>query len=65
MDYLDEHQISYDRIEVQGDEEKMKKLKELSRQTRTPTLVWEGKVLSDFSVRDLEKFLAEQGVRPT
>jgi glutaredoxin len=64
MDYLDEHQISYDQIEVRGDEEKMKKLKELSGQTRTPTLVWEGRVLSNFGVSDLEKFLAEQGVRP-
>jgi glutaredoxin len=60
MDYLDEHQISYARIDARGDDEKMKKLEELSGQTRTPTLVWDGKILSDFGVEDLEKFLAEQ-----
>ena len=62
VDYLDEHQISYEQIDVRGDDEKMKKLKDLSGQTRTPTLVWDGKVLPDFAVQDLEKFLAEQGV---
>lgn len=62
MDYLDEHQISYDQIDVRGDEEKTKELKDLSGQGRTPTLVWDGKILADFGVRDLEKFLAQQGV---
>jgi len=62
MDYLDEHQISYAQIDVRGDDEKMKELKEFSGQTRTPTLVCGGKVLPDFGVRDLEKFLAEQRV---
>jgi glutaredoxin 3 len=63
MDYLDEQQISYDQIDVRGDDEKMKDLKDLSGQRRTPTLVWDGKVLADFSVTDLEKFLAQQGIK--
>jgi glutaredoxin 3 len=62
MDYLDEHQIAYEQIDVRGDDEGMKKLKELSGQTKTPTLVLEDKVLANFGVKDLEKFLAEQGV---
>jgi glutaredoxin 3 len=64
IDYLDQHQIAYEQIDVRGDEEKMQTLKELSGQRRTPTLVWEGKVLADFGVADLEKFLAEQRVSP-
>ncbi len=39
----------------------MKKLEEISGQTRTPTMVWEGKVLANFGVDELKKFLAEQG----
>ena len=62
MDYLDEHEIAYDQIDVRGDDEKMKELKELSGQTRTPTLVRDGKVLPNFGVDELEKFLAEEGV---
>ncbi len=62
MDYLDEQNISYNQIEVRGDEEKMKTLKDISGQTRTPTMVWEGKVLADFGVDELKDFLAERKV---
>jgi glutaredoxin 3 len=59
MDYLDEHNIAYEEIDVRGDEERMRKLQEVSGQKRTPTLVWDGKVLANFGVDELEKFLAE------
>jgi glutaredoxin len=58
MDYLDEREIAYEKIDVRGDETAVKKLEEISGQTRTPTLVWDGEVLADFEVDELEKFLS-------
>jgi monothiol glutaredoxin len=58
MDYLDEREIAYEKIDVRGDETAMKKREEISGQTRTPTLVWDGEVLADFEVDELEKFLS-------
>ncbi len=59
MDYLDENKISYEKIDVRGDDAGMKKLEQISGQTKTPTLDLDGKVLSDFGVEQLEKFLGE------
>ena len=61
MDYLDQKNIAYEKVDVRGDEAGMKKLKEISGQTRTPTLVWGDKVLANFGVDELKKFLADQG----
>jgi glutaredoxin 3 len=60
MNYLDQHSITYEEIDVRGDEAGMRKLEEISGQTKTPTLVWDGKVLSNFGIAELEKFLAEK-----
>jgi len=56
-DYLDGNKITYEKVEVRGSDSKMTKLQELSGQTKTPTLDWDGDVLSDFGVEDLEEFL--------
>ena len=60
MDYLDEHEVAYDKIDVRGDEQKLAELKEVSGQTKTPTLVSDGRVLADFDVNELKDFLGEQ-----
>jgi len=57
MDYLDNHQIQYEKIEVRGSDSEMKKLEELSGQTKTPTLNWNGDVLADFGIDELKDFL--------
>ena len=59
-EYLDEKQIAYETVDVRGDAEGMKKLTELSGQTKTPTLVWDGEVLADFGTDQLEKFLQQR-----
>lgn len=59
MEYLDDHDVEYDQIEVRRDPAAMQKLTEVSGQTKTPTLVWDGDVLADFGVEELEPFLAE------
>ena len=56
-DYLDGHKIAYEEVDVCGSDSKMKKLQELSGQTKTPTLDWNGEVLADFGVEELRDFL--------
>lgn len=60
MDYLDEQGISYEKIEVRGDDARLKELRELSGQTRTPTMVLNGRLLANFGVNELKRFLEEQ-----
>lgn len=60
MDYLDGNKIAYERVEVRGSEDAAKKLQEISGQTKTPTLDWDGDVLADFGVEELEEFLAKR-----
>jgi glutaredoxin 3 len=57
MDYLDQRRIEYTKIAVRGDAAQMQKLKDLSGQTKTPTLDWDGSVLADFGIEELEQFL--------
>ena len=60
MHWLDAHEIAYETVDVRGDEQKMAKLDQISGQTRTPTLVWDGKVLANFGVDQLEEFVSNQ-----
>jgi glutaredoxin len=57
MDYLDQEQISYQEIEVRSDPAQMQKLQEISGQSKTPTLVWDGDVLANFGTDELKTFL--------
>jgi hypothetical protein len=38
----------------------MKKLQDLSGQTKTPTMDWNGEVLADFGTDELEEFLRDK-----
>ncbi|MBA2433803.1 MAG: glutaredoxin family protein [Chthoniobacterales bacterium] len=55
--YLDQQQVSYETVEVRGDPDEMRKLEEVSGQTKTPTMVWDGDVLSDFGTEELATFV--------
>jgi glutaredoxin 3 len=59
-DYLDQKQIDYQEIEVRSDPAQMQKLEEISSQSKTPTLVWDGEVLANFGVEELKPFVAER-----
>ncbi len=59
-EYLDEHQIAYEEIDVRGKSELMKKLHDISGQEKTPTLDWDGEVLADFGTDELEEFLRDK-----
>ncbi len=58
-DFLDQEQIAYQEVEVRSNPAEMKKLEEVSGQTKTPTMVWNGDVLANFGVEELEPFLAQ------
>ena len=59
-DYLDQRSIPYEKVDVRGSDSKMKKLQELSGQTKTPTMDWDGEVLADFGTDELEEFLKDK-----
>jgi len=59
-EYLDQRKIEYTKIEVRGDAVQMQKLKDISGQTKTPTLDWDGAVLANFGVEELETFLQKR-----
>jgi glutaredoxin 3 len=60
MKALDERGVAYEKVDVRGDEDAMNRLSKISGQTRTPTLAWDGNVLADFDVDQLDSFLAKQ-----
>ena len=57
-DDLRRHHVAYREIEVLSNPAGMKKLEEVSGQSKTPTLVWDGEVLANFGTEELEAFLA-------
>lgn len=57
LEWLDEHKVGYDKIDVVGNRELMQQLQEISGQTKTPTMQLNGDVLADFDVEQLEPFL--------
>jgi glutaredoxin 3 len=56
--YLDQHQIPYQSIEVRGDPAQLRQLQEISGQSKTPTLVWNGEVLANFGTEELAAFVS-------
>ena len=60
---LDRHGISYDPIDVLRDRDAFKRMKDISGQTKAPTLEWEERVLADFGPEDLEAFLKENKLK--
>ncbi len=61
MDYLDEHEIDYETVDVRGDDALMQKLQDVSGQGRTPTMVWgNGDMLPNFGIDELEEFLRDR-----
>lgn len=60
LDYLDQHKVDYEKVDVRGSDAGMNKLQEISGQTKTPTMNWDGEILADFGTEELEKFLGER-----
>jgi glutaredoxin 3 len=60
IDYLDKQKVAYQKVDVVGNAAAMERLKAASGQAKTPTLVWNGKVLANFGIPELESLLREQ-----
>lgn len=62
LEYFDAHKLPYEKIVVSGNPAAMNEMRELSGQTKAPTMDWDGEVLADFGVDELIPFLkAHQG----
>ena len=57
--YLKKNNIPFESIDVGADPVAYAEMQKLSGQTYVPTIVVDGKVLADFDVAQLEKFLAQ------
>jgi glutaredoxin len=62
VDFLDARKIPYQKVVVSGNAAAMQAMIDLSGQSKTPTMNWDGEVLADFGVDELIPFLKERGV---
>ena len=60
--YLAKKKIPVHKVIVSGNREAMQEMKDLSGQTKAPTMDWHGEVLADFGVDELVPFLKKRGV---
>lgn len=56
MDWLDDHGIRYEVLDVIGDSKAYDEMYRLSRQTLAPVIEVDGQVLADFSAKELAAF---------
>ena len=56
MDWLDDHQIQYETLDVVADEKAYNEMYRLSGQTLAPVIDVDGKILADFGARELAAF---------
>jgi len=62
IEFLDSRGIAYKKIVVSRNPVAMQEMIDLSGQSKTPTMDWDGEVLADFGVDELVPFLKERGV---
>jgi monothiol glutaredoxin len=63
-EHLDAHGYQYNKIDVLADKVAFDRMVQLSGQTKTPTLEWNGHVLADFGPNELVTFLKKHGITP-
>src|SRR3989442_16045226 len=56
MDWLDQHGIKYEIVDVIADEKAYEEMYRLSGQTAAPVIDVDGKILADFGARELAAF---------
>jgi len=56
MDWLDQHGIKYEILDVVADEKAYEEMYQLSGQTAAPVIDVDGKILADFGARELAAF---------
>ncbi|PTY01354.1 NrdH-redoxin [Verrucomicrobia bacterium LW23] len=61
-DFLQDHGIAYDVLEVRSNRAAYDEMVALSGQTKAPVMDWDGEVLADFGAEELGAFLKQRGV---
>ena len=56
MNWLDDHDIAYEKLDVIGDKAAFAEMVRISGQELAPVIDVDGKVLADFGPEELEKF---------
>lgn len=64
IEYLDRRGYRYELRDVLADAGAYARMREISRQSLTPTMEVGGKVLADFDTGQLERFLEREGIEP-
>lgn len=64
MDWLDDHGIRYEVLDVIADQAAYEEMTQLSGQTLAPVIQVDGRLLADFGARELEAFWRELTARP-
>lgn len=64
IDYLDRHGFDYEVCDVLANPDAYARMRKISRQSLTPTMDVDGKILADFDVGQLSAFLAEHAIKP-
>ena len=62
LEYFEAHKLPYRQVTVSGNAEAMNEMRELSGQTKAPTMDWDGEILADFGVDKLVPFLKARKV---
>ena len=61
VEFMDSHGVSSREQNVSDEPFAMAEMQRKSGQTRAPTLDWDGDILADFGVDELEPFLKKRG----
>ena len=56
IEWLEEHHIEFEQLDVTSDGKAQKEMVELTGQTKAPCIDIDGEILADFDVGQLEKF---------
>ena len=59
-DYLRAHGIAYGKADVYADPAALEEMRQLSGQTKAPTMRWGEEILADFGADELDAFLRER-----
>ncbi|RBP47546.1 glutaredoxin [Roseimicrobium gellanilyticum] len=61
MEWLDDHGIEYTTLNVSADQEAREEMRELTGQTKAPSIDVDGEILADFGADELEEWWEEKG----
>jgi len=61
IDWLDEHGVAFETLDVSTDAAAFQEMRALSDQTKAPVIEVDGEILADFGAAELEAWMEKQG----